>query len=325
MRVLVTGGLGVNGSWVLRTLLENGHEAVCFDYSTDSKLVQDISDKLCIVKGDISDIEGIKTALRENQIDSIIHMAALVSPEVTSVDPTKANAVRGFEINARGTLNVLEAARLCNIRKVVYTSSKGVYGEITGRFSHPNYVPLTEDYPKNPASIYDVTKLFGENIGAVYSRIYGIDFTALRFAHIYGPGKLERHGPLSTHDRIIMNASSGTPTKVESGGETRDDLIYVKDVSNAHVLALNAKKPPHIAYHFGTGKAVSLIEFGHIVHDLFPNSQIEIGSGLGYYGKNTIGTQCALDCSLAKEELGFEAHYDIRKGVKDYVSWIGRG
>ena len=322
MRVLVTGGVGVNGSWVLRSLRDSGHEPVCFDYSTDTSLISDIVKSLEVIQGDISDSESIQRTVRDNEIEAIIHMAALVSPEVTSIDPSKVNAPKGFEINARGTLNVLEAARLSDVKKIVYTSSKGVYGEITGRYGHPDYVPINEDYPKNPASIYDATKLFGENLGAVYSKIYGLDFTALRFAHIYAPGKLERHGPLSIHDRIIVNAISGVPTRVESGGETRDDLIYVRDVAKAHILAVQTKKPPHTSYHFGTGNATSLIEFGHIVNELFPKAKIEIGKGLGYYGKGTIGIQCALDCTRAKNDLGFVPDYDLKSGVKDYVAWL---
>lgn len=322
MQVLVTGGLGVNGSWVLRKLVEEGERPICFDYSSDTSLVSDIVNKIQVVKGDISDGEAVLKAVKENSVNSVIHVAALVSPDVTSLDPMKANPVKGFEVNARGTLNILEAAKVSGVKRVVYTSSKGVYGEITGSYGHPYYHPVTEEHPKNPLSIYDITKLFGEHLGELYSRLYGIEFVSLRFAHIYGPGKLERHGPLSVHDRILMNAINNVRTKIERGGDGRDDLIYVRDVGKAVVLAWKASKLPHQAYNFGTGRAYSLKEFAVAVKELFPQAEIEIGPGLGYYGESVKGTACAIDYGLAREDLGFYPDYDLGSGVRDYVKWI---
>lgn len=321
MRVLVTGGLGVNGSWVLRELVRSGLRPICFDYADDTKLVVDLLDNMEVVKGNISDLEQVKGLFRKYEVDSVIHMAALVSPDVTSVDPAKAVPMKGFEVNGRGTMNIFEAARLTDVNKIVYTSSKGIYGEITGSHGYPDYVPMTEDYPTNPSSFYDCTKLFGEELGAVFSKIYGIDFVALRFAQIYGPGKLDRHGAYALHDRIIWNALHNIPTEIETGGDTKDDLIYVRDVAKAHILALNTKRPGHFCYHFGTGVGTSLIEFGNVVRTLIPNAKIKIGHGVGYYGKGTPGTQCVMDCSRAEKELGYAPDFTIRKGIEDHIGW----
>jgi len=220
--------------------------------------------------------------------------------------PAKAVPAKGFEVNAQGKINMLEAARIHDIEKFVFTNSKGVYGEITGENGHPNYVPITGDHPRNPLTVYDSTKLYCENLGALHSRPYGIRFTAVRFAHVYAPGKLERHGPLAIHDRIISNALRGERSRIRSGGDTRDDLIYVRRGKGAPSRA-QSREAKACGLSFGTGKATSLIDFSRIVKELLPRSVIQIGHGLGHYGKLSAGTQVFLGLQSHEEGARFRA------------------
>jgi UDP-glucose 4-epimerase len=174
--VLVTGESGAIGSWVTRELVEQGRRAVSYDARLDTTLVKDIEDKLECVVGDILDLPSIIHTIKRYEVERIIHMAAALP------DLCEANPLVGFRINVEGTLNVFEAARLMDIRRVVYASSRSVYDISRGEYAHPTYKPIDEDYPKAPRDVYGATKLFAEHMGVNYNRIYGLDVIGLRFA-----------------------------------------------------------------------------------------------------------------------------------------------
>ena len=145
-----------------------------------------------------------------------------------------------------GLVNVLEAARALDVKRVVFTSAKGVYGPVTGEYGPPTYKPMPEDLPNNPKRIYDSAKFMGENVCIYYSDNMGLDTVSLRFASTYGPGKTARHGPMAVMSRIVENPAHGLPFKLEQGGDDKDDFIYNKDSANGIYLATDrrqAEKP----------------------------------------------------------------------------------
>lgn len=152
--VLVTGGLGAIGSWVTRELVGQGKRAISYDARLDTTLVKDMEDKFERVVGDILDLPSIIHTIKHYEAERIIHMAAALP------DLCEANPLVGFRINVEGTLNVSEAARLMDIRRVVYASSRSVYDVSRGEYAHPTYKPIDEDYPKAPRDVYGATKLF---------------------------------------------------------------------------------------------------------------------------------------------------------------------
>ncbi|MDP2659928.1 MAG: NAD-dependent epimerase/dehydratase family protein, partial [Dehalococcoidia bacterium] len=229
----------------------------------------------------------------------------------------------GFEVNATGTVNILEASRLAGVERVVFTSSKAVYGPIRGEHAYPTYKPLGEDHPKNPISVYDVCKVASEGMGMNYHRNYGLDFIALRFASIYGPGKLARHGAIAQHSKIIENSMLGKPATVAKGAQERDDMIYVKDVAQGIVKACLAKGVEHRAFNIGTGKGVTLVDMAEAVKKIYPNAQIEIGPGLNYIGWDE-SYFSIFDISKARDELGYEPRYGVEEGVADYIETMKR-
>ena len=150
MKVLITGGMGFIGAMVSNRFVQEGHKPVIMARHTDKKLIGDIEDQVDIELCDVLDLPRLIGVLQSYEITHIIHTAALVGALSHQNPPQAVN------INVMGTLNILEAARLMKVKRVVYASAKGVYGHIGGEYAHPTYKPLPEDYPKNPVRIYEL-------------------------------------------------------------------------------------------------------------------------------------------------------------------------
>ncbi|MCL6563255.1 MAG: NAD(P)-dependent oxidoreductase [Firmicutes bacterium] len=311
MRILVTGGTGVIGSWVTRRLVQMGEKPVVLTSRGDTSLIADVASAVTVESGDVRDLGRLMRIVHTHRIDCIVHFAALMPPQC------QADPVAAFEVNCRGTLHVLEAARSLGVRRVVYASAKGVYGVVPPPWGHPDFQPIDEEFPKNPVSVYDGTKLFGEHLGENYRRNYGLEFVSLRFATTYGPGKLARHGPLSIHSKLIENAMLGRPSRGVRGADQRDDMIYMADVAQGVVQATLATTLPHSVYHLGSGRLSTLREVAAAIWRLYPEAEIELEPGLDYLG---LGLGYSLyDCSRAMNELGYRPEYDVERGVADYV------
>jgi UDP-glucose 4-epimerase len=314
MSILVTGGCGAIGSFVTRRLVEVGAEPVVYSRHKDLLLLSDIEKKVSWVEGDILDFDKLMETIKAYKVERIIHASAaiIVSGE---------NPALGVRVNAEGTTNVLEAAMRSGVKRVVYTSAKGVYNEAKGEYGHPEYKPISEDYPAEAnMGFYGLTKLFGEKIGFQYLA-QGIDFIALRFSSTYGPGKIVKHGltsPMTIHSRIIENAMLGKRTVHRQGSAQIDDFIYNKDTANGIVLACFAENLTHRIFNIGSGIGATFSDFAEEVKKVYPNADVEIGPGLDYYmiGHNVYSVY---DISRARAELGYSPQYNLEAGIADYI------
>jgi UDP-glucose 4-epimerase len=317
MRILITGGLGVNGAVAARLLVQDGLRPVLLDNRMDLTLMDDIKDRVDIVIGDICDREALEKAVDDHGVTHIGHLAALM-PGPAEADPRLA-----VQVGTGGTINVLEVARAKSIKRVVFTSSKAAYGEITGEYAPPVCKPVREDYPKRPADLYGSIKVCCEELGRYYRETYGIEFIALRFVSIYGPGKEARHGPLSFYGQLIEKARSGERWVIPQGGDQLNDAVYVGDVGRAVYLALKAATPSEWTFNIGTGTASTPREFLSAAAKLFPNHKIELGPGPSKLGRSK-QSYCVFDISAAEANLGYEPAYDVARGVRDYVATLER-
>lgn len=311
MSVLVTGGLGVNGAFVVRELVESGHEVVVVDLQDDRSLLGPVANSIDLQNVDIMDRGAISDLFASRKIETVIHLAALISG--LQEDPLK-----GFHVNAYGAVQLMDVAHKAGVKRFVYTSSRAVYGDIAGEHADPNYRPVTEEHPLAAENVYDVTKLSGELMGRNFAKL-GMEFLALRFATIYGPGKLVRHGNMGIFSRIIENAMLGVPLDLEKGGEQRDDIIYVGDVARACLAAVEHEKPGYDAYNIATGTGYTLGEFAEAVRTHLPEIDTRIGPGLDYFNS---GVRYAgiLDNTRAKIDLGFEPRFNLESGVAAYIA-----
>ena len=317
MKVLITGGLGVNGAVTARLLVKDGLRPVLMDNRMDLTLMGDIKDQADILIGDICDRAVLETAVDDYGVTHIAHLAALM-PEPAEADPRL-----GVKVGVDGTINVLEVARAKNIKRVVFTSSKATYGEITGEYAPPTCKPVREDYPKRPADLYGSIKVCCEELGRYYRETYGIEFIALRFVSIYGPGKEARHGPLSFYGQLIERARSGEQWLIPQGGDQLNDAVYVGDVARSVYLAIKAPTPSEWIFNIGTGRAWTPRDFLNAAAQLFPNHKIELGPGPSKLGRSK-QSYCVFDISAATRNIGYEPAYDVTRGVRDYVATLDR-
>lgn len=312
MRILVTGGVGVNGAVVTRKLLARGVIPVLVDKRPDFSLLADLRDDIEFSELDITDFSRVSDFLATRRIDRIIHLAAFIDPNMDN------EPYLSFNVNTLGTANILEAARRAGISRVIYSSSRAVYGETPEDVGSPGYRPIREDYPTRPLLSYDATKLAAEHLGQVYRRVYGMEFAALRFSGIYGPGKQARHGKMSLRSRLVEDPFQGVPVRLAGGGDQIDDMIYVDDAAEGVVLAALADTVPHAAYNIASGIGQTLHQFADAVRAAIPGAVIEIGPGLNPLGFS-VNRAAIFDVTRAREDLGFRPRFDLRSGIRDYA------
>jgi UDP-glucose 4-epimerase len=314
-RYLVIGGTGVIGHFLTRLLVEQGHRPVVMTVSGDTSLIRDVEEKVAVVKGDIVDGESLAELVGTHGITHIAHLGANIGVE--------GNPVRSARVYVEGMVNVMEAARLNAVKRVVFTSTKGVYGPVKGEFAHPTYRPLTEDMQAMPATIRGSYKLASEHIGRIYRDRHGIEFAALRFASTIGPAKTQRHDTTSVHSKMIENPMLGLPCVIDKGGDAVTDVIYNDDAARGMAAALEADALPETVYNVGSGYGITLAQFANGVREHYPEATFEIGPGTQYLHPDTSG-HCVLDIARARRDLGFEPSYDPASMVAAYVSMMDR-
>jgi len=317
MKVLITGGMGVMGAEASRRFVQEGHRPVIFARHRDEWLIRDILDKVDIELGDVLDMPRLLDVIKRHRITHIVHAAGFVGAV------SAANPALSIQVNVMGTVNVLEAARAFDVKRVVYTSSKGIYGPALGEYGAPTYKPVPEDHPKNPKRIYDSAKLMAEQAGLYYQANMGLDVVVLRFATTYGPGKTARHGKMGVTSAIVENPASGLPFRLAQGGDEKDDFIYNKDSAYGIYLACTAENPKSRVYNIGTGVGITLNDIARVVRKHLPHAEIEIGPGLNFLGMPYPASN-VYDISRARAELGYAPQYDLERGIADYLDSLKR-
>jgi len=315
MKVLITGGMAVMGAETSRRFVTEGHRPVIYARHRDEWLVRDILDKVDVELGDVLDLPRLMDVIKRHGVTHIVHAAAFVGAV------SQANPALSVQVNVMGMVNVLEAARLFEVKRVVYTSAKGVYGPVLGEYGPPTYKPVPEDLPKNPKRIYDSAKLMGEQIGLYYQANMGVDVVVLRFATTYGPGKTSRHGKMGVTSQIVENPAAGLPFRLAQGGDEKDDFIYNKDSARGIYLACMVEHPKSRVYNIGTGIGLTLNDVARVIRKHLPNADIEIGPGLNFLGM-PYPASSVYDISRARAELDYEPHYDLEKGIADYLAML---
>jgi UDP-glucose 4-epimerase len=316
MEVLVTGGMGVNGARVVRKLVALGFDPVVLDRRPDYSLLPELEGQIRFLSGDIMEIDALAAIFREHRIQRVVHMAAYISPDMNR------EMLPVFTINAQGSVHVMEACVRAGVERLVYTSSRAAYGNLPP-VGTPGYKPIAEDHPARPHHVYDVAKVASEGMGQAYQRTHGLQFAALRFAGIYGPGKMARHGNLSLRSRMVEHPLEGKAVNVPSGGDQVDDMIYVDDVAQGIVGALLADRLNHSIYNIASGRGQTIRDLADAVRAVIPGADIEVGPGLDPLGSD-VSYYAIYDISRARADLGYEPRFSLEDGVRDYVDTLMR-
>jgi UDP-glucose 4-epimerase len=296
VKVAVTGGSGFIGSHVVDSLLRRGDEVHLVDVRESA---YHPNGRTTTALADLRDAAAVAQALAG--CDAVMHLAAAADVGEVVADP------RGAEdVNTRGTLNVLEAAREAGVGRVVYASTIWVYGE------QADGVADEESFVGIPRHFYTATKLAGEMYVRSLSELYGFEHTILRFGIPYGPRAREA----AVLPTFVRRAYEGEPITVAGGGTQSRRFVYVEDLAEGIVAAL-ASTAANRTYNLVSEEDVTVIELAEMVRDLVrPVEIVHVdGRAADFNGATVSGERAA-------RELGWRASTPFREGARRYVEWF---
>ena len=314
MNFLVTGGAGFIGSHVCERLLRSGHAVWAFDDLNDfydprlkrANLgdIQALAKSFEFVEGDLTDRAALDELLGGVKFDQIIHLAARAG-----VRPSLQEPALYQRVNVEGTVNLLEAARLNGVRKIIIASSSSVYG-VNAK------VPFSESDPIFRAiSPYAASKLACESLGHVYHHVYGLDIAMLRFFTVYGP----RQRPDLAIHKFARLMSAGKPIPVFGDGSTARDYTYVSDTLEG-IMACTKQEFGYEVFNLGESQTVSLNRLIELLEAALGKKAV-IDRQPPQPGDVPI--TCA-DVAKARARLGYDPRVKIEQGIPLFVDWFRR-
>jgi nucleoside-diphosphate-sugar epimerase len=320
--ILVTGGSGFIGSYILRALAERGDQVVSLDVRPPGPeaawLLKPVAAGIRAVQGGVDSWSSVVAAVQTYQPDAIIHAAAITNPVLLSKQPELA-----LRVMVEGSFNVLEAARIFGIGRVVYLSSIGVLPAV-------QYQPIDTNHPvllatEGPgSSFYGAAKVSAEAFCWAYRQSFGLDFLIIRPSAVYGFGM---QWPLFIKP-MVENAVRGGPTRFAQGREFPRDYTHAADVAQIVLRAVDvsADQVRDRVFYGATGRPLTTAgQVADIVKELIPGADIEIGSGLSEGDLLEIRYRGVLSIQNGAEQLGYAPRYaDIRAGIAEYIEHYRR-
>jgi len=302
---LVTGGAGFIGSHIIDQLLDYGIKVICVDDLVAGK-IENIQHHLkdenfCFEQKDISDFDKIEHLFKN--VDLVFHEAASKNT-VCMKDPK-----RDLVVNALGTLNVLEASKKYNVSKFVHASTGSVYGE-------PFIFPTDELHPRIPRSFYGISKTAGESCAKLYSDIYDMNITILRYFHVYGPRQNNEFPWGGVVPIFISQLYYGQTPVIFGDGEQVRSFTYVKDVVAQNMLVITKESSMGEIYNCASGIQISILDLLKRISDIM---KVEVKPE---FRETRTGDIRNFEVSNKKiMDLGYKFRYDFDEGLKETIEW----
>ena len=306
MKVLVTGGTGFIGSHLVQQLLQAGMETKIFDNfsSSSNENISLVTTDTQLIKSDVRDLDSLISSA--DGIDTLFHLAA-----ITSIPESIKNPISVYDVNVKGTLNVLWAALQANVSRVIIASSCSVYGDI-------HQSPLRETYLPNPKSPYSASKLTSESLAESFYHSYGLEVICLRYFNVYGLRQQRQSGYAAVIPNFVERYQQKESPKIYGDGKQSRDFIHVSDVARANILAATLPSEilrEHRIFNVGTGNKTNLLELLEL-----------ISTKMGYYlqpdflpsRQGEVRYSCA-DVNLAQEKLGFQPVVSLEEGIESLL------
>lgn len=317
MNVLVVGGAGYIGSHAVRKLTDAGHHVLVYDNLSRGHR-EAVPDGL-LIEGELTDTATLTRVLTEHGIEAVMHFAAFALVNESVNDPSLY-----YQNNVVATLSLLEAMRLADVKKFVFSSTTATYGE-------PDQVPISEDTPQRPINPYGFTKLVIEQALADYAEAYGMGYAALRYFNAAGAhpdGTIgEDHEPETHLIPIVLQVALGQRDSITIFGndyQTSDgtcvrDYVHVNDLADAHLKALDKIRPSSgICLNLGTGRGTSVREIIDACREVTGHAIPE------KIGQRREGdpSELVADATRAQDQLGWKPQYvDVRSIVETAWRW----
>jgi len=314
MNVLVTGGAGFLGGYVMAALEAAGHSPIAYDVAPPSPEMLSVAPALAsrYRAGQTTDIARLFDVCRAEKIDAIVHAAGIVGLEVSLAQP-----VVTYQTNIMGLVNVCEAARQLGLSKVISISSNAAYHAGSGGALVETDPPFSVT-AGNAAGHYGTSKMAGEAIGMAYATFQEVDFLSLRITAIYGFGMRQ---PMYIKP-MVENAVMGVPTRFATGGPMKRDYTHVFDCCDAIVLVLNAprlKAGEQRVLNVAAGRACTAAEVADTVRRIIPGADIEIGDALTPLEQENVKMRAPLDVAAARRLLGWSPQWPLEQGIRQYA------
>jgi nucleoside-diphosphate-sugar epimerase len=306
VKTLVTGGAGFIGSHIVDALLKQGAAVRVLDDFSGGKRenLAGLKGDLEVLEGDLRDVDRLAEAVRG--VDVVYHEAAFVSVPQSMDDPQEC-----FDINVTGTSALLDVARRSGVRRVIFASSAAVYGDSTA-------LPLTEEVPLRVLSPYAASKRVDEIYGQLYTDTLGLDVVGLRYFNVYGPRQRPDSLYAAAVPIFIRRLLEGKPITIfGDGGQTRD-LINIKDVVRANLIAAEHAAAPGQVFNICTGVETRLLDLLEVLYALFPDAPKPVfappRSGDIYRSVGSPEKAAAL--------LGYRTQVTLAAGLRETVEWM---
>jgi UDP-glucose 4-epimerase len=308
IKIVVTGGAGFIGSHLIEKLLEKGNEVICIDNFDDyyspllkRKNIEPFleNDNFLFIKDDITDKKNLQTILEG--ADYVFHQAAQAGVRISVENPSKPH-----EVNATGTLNILEAAINADVKKVINASSSSVYGKV-------EYLPFDEKHPTQPVSPYGVSKLLAEHYCRVFEELYGLKSVSLRYFTVYG----QRMRPDLAINIFTKAALKNEPITIFGNGNKTRDFTYVDDIVAANILCIDRGSG---VYNIGGGHSISINELASKIIEINKSKSeiIHIDKVKGDVEHTLANSQ------KAENEIGWKPETTIETGLRRYAEWTSK-
>ena len=306
--VLVTGGTGFIGSYACEDLVEQGHEVIAYDLSTDTHILEKlgIAEDVTVRQGDVSDSTDVARAVRETGADRIVHLAALLTTTA------RENPRLALSVNVEGTNNIFEAARLFDdqVERVAWASSAAVYAP-PHNYADDSDWWVTEDDLVYPDTLYGASKEYNEHQARVYTEDYGLSLVGLRPTVAYGAYR--ETGGSAFLANIVEKPAVGESFSVDYGDQ-EIDWQHVRDIAQSFRLAAFADEGDLTQQVYNVrGELATVREAAETVKQIVPDADIDVSD------EGELPWTQRLDMTKAQEDLGYEPKYDLESGFRQYI------